>query len=91
MWQIFIVSVAAFTYYLVEIPMLSIYQANNKHRTFEAAMNREKAYKKKMRELEEAEEEWCQNNINTILDTYQYLNPNLYGRGTTITFFQCYF
>jgi hypothetical protein len=37
-------------------PVLSLYQANNKHRTYEAAMAREKAYKKAQREKELAEQ-----------------------------------
>jgi len=35
---------------------LNIYQSNNKHRTFEAAMAKEKAYKKSLREKELAEQ-----------------------------------
>jgi len=34
----------------IYFPVLSIYQSNNKHRTFEAAMAKEKAYKKAQRE-----------------------------------------
>jgi hypothetical protein len=35
---------------------LNIYQTNNKHRTYEAAMGKEKAYKKALREKELAEQ-----------------------------------
>lgn len=37
-------------------PTLYVYQANNKHRTYEAAITKERAHKKKLRELEAAEE-----------------------------------
>jgi hypothetical protein len=37
-------------------PVLYIYQKNNTHRTFEAAIGKERAHKKKLRELEAAAE-----------------------------------
>jgi hypothetical protein len=42
---------AAFYY-----PVLSVYQANNTHRGYDAAMTKEKAHKKKLREAEKAAE-----------------------------------
>ena len=38
-------------------PCLWLYQYNNRNRTYEACMVKERAYKKKLREQEEAEEE----------------------------------
>ena len=57
LWQVLLFSIAFVGFYMVRQPILAIYKANNKNRTYEAAMVKEKAYKKKMRELEEAEEE----------------------------------
>lgn len=55
-WQIFIVGLTFVFFHIVRDPILAIYQANNTHRGYKAAITKEKAYKKKMRELEEAEE-----------------------------------
>ena len=41
----------------IYFPCIWIYQYNNRGRTFEAAMTKERAYKKKLREQELAEEE----------------------------------
>lgn len=40
----------------IYFPVLTLYQSNNKHRTFEAAIAKEKAYKKAQREKELAEQ-----------------------------------
>jgi len=37
-------------------PVLYIYQSNNKHRGYEAAMIKERAHKKKLKDLETAAE-----------------------------------
>lgn len=55
MWQIFIFGLAFSMYYAIVIPTLAIYKSNNKHRTYEAAMIKERAHKKKLKELEDAE------------------------------------
>ena len=57
MWQVFIVFICFATFHLVYDPILTIYKSNNTHRTFEAAIAREKAHKKKLRELEKSQEE----------------------------------
>lgn len=57
MWQVFIVSCTVVTFYMIKLPFLYIYRSNNAHRSFATAKAKEIAYKKKMRELEEAEEE----------------------------------
>lgn len=56
MWQIFIFSLAFVMYYSIYIPFKTVYQSNNAHRTYEAAMVRERAHKKKLKEAEEASE-----------------------------------
>lgn len=38
-------------------PFLYVYRLNNRHRTYEAAMVKERAHKKKLKDLEDAEEE----------------------------------
>ena len=38
MWQVFIVGMSAFMYYSIYVPILTIYQSNNTHRTFDAAV-----------------------------------------------------
>ena len=40
----------------IYFPMLSLYQSNNKHRTYEAAMAKEKTFKKAQKEKELAEQ-----------------------------------
>ena len=55
MWQVLLFSIAFVGFYMVREPILAIYKANNRHRTYNAAMAKEKAHKKKLRELEEAE------------------------------------
>lgn len=56
MWQVFIVFCCFTTYHMIRQPFLYFYRMNNKHRTYATAKAKEVAYKKKMRELEEAEE-----------------------------------
>lgn len=56
MWQVLIVACCAFTFYSVKLPFLYVYQKNNEHRSYAVAKAKEVAYKKKMRELEAAEE-----------------------------------
>ena len=56
MWQVFVFGLAFTFYYAVTIPFITTYQANNKHRSLEAAMVVERAHKKKLRDIEEAEE-----------------------------------
>ena len=60
MWQIFIFSTAFVMYYSIYTPLVAIYQSNNKHRTYDAAITKEKAHKKKLKDLEDAAEssEW---------------------------------
>ena len=56
MWQIFVFSLAFVMYYSIYIPFKSVYQSNNAHRTYSAAITREKAHKMKLKEAEEASE-----------------------------------
>lgn len=49
MWQVFIFGLAFTMYYAIYTPFVAIYQSNNKHRTYEAAIAKEKAHKKKLR------------------------------------------
>ena len=57
MWQAFIVFLCFASFHAIYDPWLIIYRSNNTHRTYEAAMTKERAHKKKLRELEKAEEE----------------------------------
>ena len=57
MWQAFIVFLCFASFHAIYDPWLTIYRSNNTHRTYEAAMAKEKAHKKKLKELEKAEEE----------------------------------
>ena len=56
LYQFFIFGMAFSMWATFYFPVLWVYQANNKGRTYEACMAKEKAFKKKKRELEEAEE-----------------------------------
>ena len=49
MWQVFMFGSAFAMYYVIYIPLVAIYQTNNVHRTYEAAMTKEKAHKKKLK------------------------------------------
>jgi hypothetical protein len=42
-------------YYAIYTPFVTIYQTNNAHRTYEAAMIKERAHKKKLKDIEDAE------------------------------------
>ena len=55
-WQIFIFGLTITFFHMLYDPFLYFYRLNNKHRTYEAAMVKEKAHQKKLREAEEAEE-----------------------------------
>jgi len=55
MWQIFIFGSAFVMYYAIYTPFVTIYQTNNAHRTYEAAMIKERAHKKKLKDIEDAE------------------------------------
>jgi len=55
-YQIFIFGLSFGLWATFYYPMLWIYQANNKHRTFQAAIAKEKAFKRAMREKEQAEQ-----------------------------------
>lgn len=55
MWQVFICGTAVVLYYSMYIPVKTMYVTNNSHRTYAAAIAKEKAYKKKVREAEQAE------------------------------------
>ena len=50
MWQIFIFGLSVVMYYTIYTPILSIYQANNSHRTYQYAITKEKEHKKKLKE-----------------------------------------
>jgi hypothetical protein len=52
MWQIFIFGLSFTMYYAIYIPFVGVYQANNSHRTYKAAIAKEKAHKKKLKEQE---------------------------------------
>jgi hypothetical protein len=56
MFQVFIVFCAFASFHLVYDPYLMIYRSNNTHRTYQAAIKKERAHKQKLREQEEAEE-----------------------------------
>ena len=49
MWQVFIFGAAFVMYYAIYTPVVTIYQSNNKNRTYEAAMIKERAHKKKLK------------------------------------------
>lgn len=53
MWQILIVGLTFITYHICRDPFLRLYEANNANRTFKAAIAREKAHKKKLKDAEE--------------------------------------
>ena len=55
-YQIFIFGLTFGIWASIYFPCLWIYQANNKSRGFEAAITKERAHKKKLRDIEEAEE-----------------------------------
>ena len=55
-YQIFMFGLCFSLWASIYFPFLWLYQYNNRNRTFEAAMKKERAYKKKLREQEEAEE-----------------------------------
>ena len=55
-WQIFIVGLTFGFYHIVRDPLLLIYEANNTHRGYNAAITRERAHKKKIQDQEAAEE-----------------------------------
>jgi hypothetical protein len=50
MWQAFICGLSIAIYFFFYSPMVSLYKANNKHRTYEAAIAKEKAHKRKLKE-----------------------------------------
>jgi len=54
-WQFFILGLTFAFYHIVRDPLLLIYEANNTHRGYNAAITREKAHKKKIQDQEEAE------------------------------------
>merc|ERR1719445_512520 len=56
LYQFFIFGMAFSMWATFYFPVLWVYQANNRERTYEACMKKERAFKKKKRELEEAEE-----------------------------------
>ena len=45
-------------YYAIYTPFVSLYQSNNAHRTYDAAITKERAHKKKLKEAEDAAAEW---------------------------------
>ena len=53
-YQIFMFGLAFGIWAVFFYPALWLYQYNNRNRTYEAAMLKERAYKKKLREQEEA-------------------------------------
>lgn len=55
-YQIFMFGLCFSVWASLYFPCLWIYQANNKARGYEAAMVKERAHKKKLKEIEEAEE-----------------------------------
>lgn len=56
MWQVFIFATSFAMYYAIYIPFVTAYQTNNAHRTYDAAITKERAHKKKLQDLEDAEE-----------------------------------
>jgi hypothetical protein len=54
-WQMLIFGICFTSYYVIKEPMVAFYKFNNTGRTYEAAMTKERAHKKKLREIEEAE------------------------------------
>lgn len=57
LYQVFVFSIAFGIWAGITYPVLYVYQSNNKHRTFAAAIAKERAHKKKLRELEKQAEE----------------------------------
>lgn len=55
MWQVFIFSTAFAMYYAIYLPIVTAYQTNNAHRTYDAAITKERAHKKKLKDIEDAE------------------------------------
>jgi hypothetical protein len=55
-YQVFVFGLCFGIWSGIFFPVLSIYQTNNKHRTYEAAMAKERAYKKAQKEKELAEQ-----------------------------------
>jgi hypothetical protein len=53
-YQVFIFSLAFTMYYAIYTPFVSLYQSNNAHRTYDAAITKERAHKKKLKEAEDA-------------------------------------
>ena len=51
-WQIFIFGLTFAFFHMLYDPFLYVYRLNNKHRTYAAAMVKEKAHQKKLREQE---------------------------------------
>lgn len=49
LWQVMIFSISFATFHMIYDTILFAYVQNNKHRTYEAAMVRERAHKKKLR------------------------------------------
>lgn len=48
-WQFVIFGVCFVSFHICRDPILAIYKANNTHRTYKAAMIKEKAHKKKLK------------------------------------------
>lgn len=56
MYQVFMFGLVFGLWATFYYPVLHVYQANNKHRTYEAAMTKERAFKKLQKEKEAAAE-----------------------------------
>ena len=54
MWQALICGMSIAIYFMFYSPMVALYKANNKHRTYEAAIAKEKAHKRKLKEQEDS-------------------------------------
>lgn len=75
MYQVFMFGLVFGIWASFYYPVLFVYQANNKHRTYDAAIAKEKAYKKLQREKEAAAEaasetEWFYSNHSYHANTY---------------------
>ena len=57
LYQVFVFGLTFGFWAAIYFPTLYVYRSNNIHRTYEAAMIKERAHKKKLRDLEKLEEE----------------------------------
>jgi hypothetical protein len=57
LYQVLVFGLAFGFWAAIYFPTLYVYRSNNKHRTYEAAIAKERAHKKKLKELEKQAED----------------------------------